>query len=1256
MNETRHLERRRYLRHGVELMGKTLTPDGQGVPFSVLDICLGGLRLSTMEATAHLGWRNGERHDIQIQLAEDGQVLEATIEVLWRDESLIGARFTGLKEPERQRLSVFVVGLRGDHRRDWQPLDREAAAAAKGILLDLVSQHLPSLLSRMLERTLAALWQRQEHAPSAVTQAVWENDLSLLTDQQLQERLPQAILAAVLENLEQLDVIEVASPATAQAQDMGTSNQLALLDPEIFETWLVKLDCAERLAETLSEPLSDLCSRTAPWCDDSKLAIMPLRFIEILVQALTEIGMSDVVLRPLLLCARAHVSEALWELYRSLLQAIPAPGGTMTKRPAATGAEPGGRPGNSAVSAQTSEDAAIAQPVLSAASEIDHAVSDQGPTAAAPETGMDFSGMLEGLHRLALDPSSQPPPSINVESMAAWRHWVEGLGAEQLKRLPSRRLHERASLAERFLAEMLADEAVVPGFKGIVERLSLHLLAMAIDETDALVAETHPLTNIIDLLDQISRFLPNGRRDHPAFHQEFDKLVQRTAATNAHDQSALSRLAERLNAVEAHLSSLSRSSLSHGAQRCALDERARLAREHVREQLNRAFTGRRIHRTLWELLDLAWRSLLESLCIDADLDADSEPESWQRHWDLLWDVHLATGGDRDPGDRAPANPERVLQQVRQILKGRDVPQHVIDPLIAGIEVAIQHVDTDSMPAEEYRTFAKLEPSPGDEPDTPPLGLDEERWRSGSQVVDAVSIGAILWLRDKDSLRAMRLIWRSTDGSRLGLADPLSDKRIKVLRRSQLVKALLKSRAKTQPTADQKLTQRCEEALLTRFQARLQPIREAQAMPEPATHARMRALLAEMLLATEESRSRTLLGVVELDRFEFLSAHHGLRLEQEIMAAVAAIVAQQLPDLRCVADLGKGRFGLLHSIAHRSEAAELGERLRARIQADLLKTLALDLRLSLSLGLALPEEGRDDAESLLSAANLACLAARHQGGDRTVLFGEGDAAIQEYLAQMRTFISAESAIKAQRNRLRCQRIVPIDPASGDTHHHEILLSVYEEDGSPMALLDFISAAESLQLMREVDAQVIAATLEWLHRHPQEALELGGVAINLSGQSLSDPRLVESIREQLERWAILPQQVSFEVTETAAIADLDCAITLLTGLRAMGCRIALDDFGSGLSSYDYLKRLPVDYVKIDGTFIKDILNSPEDREIVRSFNTIAHFMGKQTIAEYVENADILAALHEIGVDYAQGYGIERPRFLDEHAKPETRAAMP
>ena len=176
-------------------------------------------------------------------------------------------------------------------------------------------------------------------------------------------------------------------------------------------------------------------------------------------------------------------------------------------------------------------------------------------------------------------------------------------------------------------------------------------------------------------------------------------------------------------------------------------------------------------------------------------------------------------------------------------------------------------------------------------------------------------------------------------------------------------------------------------------------------------------------------------------------------------------------------------------------------------------------------------------------------------------------------------------------------------------------------------------------------MISRIFRWFQQHPEQLEQLELCSINLSGLSLSNETFLAFVIEELEKYAITPRKICFEITETVAIANLSSAIGFISRLRELGCHFALDDFGSGLSSFAYLKNLPVDFLKIDGQFVKDILDDPMDLAMVKSINEIGHVMGKRTIAEFVENDGILQKLREIGVDYAQGYGIGRPIPIDE-----------
>jgi EAL domain-containing protein (putative c-di-GMP-specific phosphodiesterase class I) len=225
--------------------------------------------------------------------------------------------------------------------------------------------------------------------------------------------------------------------------------------------------------------------------------------------------------------------------------------------------------------------------------------------------------------------------------------------------------------------------------------------------------------------------------------------------------------------------------------------------------------------------------------------------------------------------------------------------------------------------------------------------------------------------------------------------------------------------------------------------------------------------------------------------------------------------------------------------------------------------------------------------------------------------------------------------------------PIVPISGkeEKMHFETLVRYRDDKGLIIPPGAFLPAAERYNLASAMDRSVIGNLFMWLASKPDFLDNLSVCSVNLSGVSLSEDSMLEFISEQFNLWAIPTHKICFEITETAAIANLSSATKFINHLRDRGSLFSLDDFGSGLSSFAYLKNLPVDYLKIDGFFVKDIVDDKVDLAMVRAINEVGHIMGKKTIAEFVENKEIFTLLNELGVDYAQGYGIGKPVPLDE-----------
>src|SRR6266404_5669949 len=298
------------------------------------------------------------------------------------------------------------------------------------------------------------------------------------------------------------------------------------------------------------------------------------------------------------------------------------------------------------------------------------------------------------------------------------------------------------------------------------------------------------------------------------------------------------------------------------------------------------------------------------------------------------------------------------------------------------------------------------------------------------------------------------------------------------------------------------------------------------------------------------------------------------------------------------------------------------------------------RLGASIGVVPITADNEDVASILSAADSACGAAKEGGRNRVHSFAENDIELMRRRREMQWAARINAALEEGRFELYRMAIQPLQRVEVGAHY-ELLLRLKDEGGRIVAPNDFIAAAERYGITPAIDRWVIENAFRWLVSDSDERENLFQCSINLSGQSLGDDKFLPFVIDQFHRSGLDGSKICFEITETAAVASFSQANRFIQALKELGCKFALDDFGTGLSSFGYLKHFPVDYLKIDGSFVKEILHDPIDREMVRSINEIGHLTGKQTIAEFAENQEIINMLQSLGVDYAQGYGVSQPR---------------
>jgi diguanylate cyclase (GGDEF)-like protein len=386
--------------------------------------------------------------------------------------------------------------------------------------------------------------------------------------------------------------------------------------------------------------------------------------------------------------------------------------------------------------------------------------------------------------------------------------------------------------------------------------------------------------------------------------------------------------------------------------------------------------------------------------------------------------------------------------------------------------------------------------------------------------------------------------------------------------------------------------------------------------------------------------------IDLDQFKIVNDTCGHSAGDALLGQVGALLKSKVRWRDTLARLGGDEFGVLLESCSLEEALRTAESLREAIRNFRYTWEDRTFRLGCSIGVVPITAENEDVASVLSAADSACGAAKESGRNRVHCFEENDIDLMRRRREMQWAARINNALEESRFELFRMTIQPLQQEDAG-EHFELLLRMRDESGKIVAPDQFIAAAERYGITPSIDRWVIDSAFRWLVSEADERRRLTMCSINLSGQSLGDDKFLPYVIEQFHRSGIDGSKICFEITETAAIANFSQASRFIQALKELGCKFALDDFGTGLSSFGYLKHFPVDFLKIDGSFVKGLLHDPIDREMVRSINEIGHLTGKQTIAEWAENAEIIEVLRGLGVDYAQGYGVSQPQRVQRAA---------
>ena len=392
------------------------------------------------------------------------------------------------------------------------------------------------------------------------------------------------------------------------------------------------------------------------------------------------------------------------------------------------------------------------------------------------------------------------------------------------------------------------------------------------------------------------------------------------------------------------------------------------------------------------------------------------------------------------------------------------------------------------------------------------------------------------------------------------------------------------------------------------------------------------------IKSHKKTSQAAIILIDLDKFQLLNSSHGFEAGDQFLKRVAILLRQGLASQHTLSRLSADEFAVILQNTDTDELKNTCNTIKQLIREFRFTWQDETLTTSVCLGVVIIDENFGNINQILSAADHACRLAKSKGTNITQYYQTDDPEVKKHAEEITQFVDLKKAITDKRFILYRQGITSIQAPQSSPEKYEVLVRMVDQEGKIVSPIHFIPAAEKYGSMAKLDQWVIRNTFS--HMAELATKDSANYNINISSKTLSDKKVIPFVDKLFNEYCIDPKRINFEVTETSAISYLENALDFMHAMKSKGCTFSMDDFGTGLASFDYLKKLPIDYLKIDGVFVRDVDSNANDYAFIEAIHKISSQMGIKTVAEFVENAAILNKLAEIGIDYVQGYYIHKP----------------
>jgi diguanylate cyclase (GGDEF)-like protein len=824
------------------------------------------------------------------------------------------------------------------------------------------------------------------------------------------------------------------------------------------------------------------------------------------------------------------------------------------------------------------------------------------------------------------------------------RNWIQ----TGLKQMPggTKNIGEQESeiidVTDRFF-EVIIEKIGVSGLlEKWLEKLKLTILKVVLRDKTFFSNSRHPARQ---MLNKLAKLASSDKTDKKRLEKVLDRFIDRVVSEFDQDESVIEKVVEEIDALLERQVTAQKRNSDRIARAYEGKQKVANARHLVVKDINDLIANCSVPVVLIELLDKAgWREHITLVSVRDGHQSDAYKEALNVI-DLLLNW---LGEETDDSDKwalelemeleAPSILDLITKELsvvglvgyEAILKRlEDCLFHDVDPLL----VKMTHYEWPYDKSE--KEIKELRPDQGQDPQA-------THWHKR---VVTMKVGDWIEIKDEQGrARSLRLAWSGSESFRFVFVDSqgMKDEDLPL---DTLVEMFRNNQASFVDSEEVPLVDQGLHQMVQSVYEELASQSSCDVLTGLLNRQAFERGLEQSISGAVTNESKATLIYIDVDKFSLTNTSYGHHAGDALLKHVADIIkAQGLEDAFC-GRLGGNEFGMILVNCSLKTSQDVANQICTQVNKAQFSWEDHTIGSTVSIGLADFDIESDSYDTLMRKAGVACQSARDLGRNRVVVYEALDKD-QHKRDEMIHWVQRLDENLDELLTLRCQEIRPISTDGEAKPHYEILLGV-RENGQVLPPSMLIEAAEHFGRMAKVDRWVIHNVLKWMEEHEASVARSNGFSINLSGNSISDDSFLEFILGQFAASTVPPELICFEITETAAITNLADAIEFIRVLKQTGCKFSLDDFGSGLSSYAYIQKLPVDFIKIDGIFIRNIANNERDQALVKSINELAHFMGMKTVAEYVENYEILSVLRSIGVDHSQGFGIKKPGLLADLA---------